>query len=93
LAVALYASAQSVCWGTAPWWGAAGLLLALPFAALAAWGERSGLGFALALLGFFMWAGWRWRVSQEALAKWRSERDRDLRDKLRDSRRQRNQDS
>jgi hypothetical protein len=86
-AVALCASADGVLRRVAPWWGAAGLALTLPFLVLGGWGEPSRLWLTLATVGVAGWARWRWRASRAALARWRSKRHLALEEELRARRR------
>src|SRR5262245_36057112 len=77
--VALGSSGQVLVGRAAPWWGAAGLGVSLPFLALVGWSEPSGLWPWLLLLAVSLGARWRWRAHLAALARWREERDQALR--------------
>jgi hypothetical protein len=78
--IGLYASLEGICRRAGTWWGAAGLLLNLPFAILFVWEKALGLlAAAVGVLAIALWARWRWRSSQAALAQWRGRRDEALR--------------
>jgi hypothetical protein len=79
---AVYGSARGLLCRSGAWWGAAGLALALPFAALLGWSEPSALLGCAAVLAVALWAQWRWRAHLAAVARWRAERNEVLRREL-----------
>ena len=82
LTVALYAGVCGACGRAAPWWGAAGLGLALLFLALLGWGEPTAPLWCLAILAVALWARRRWRAYQDDVARWRGERNQALQGEL-----------
>src|SRR5262249_28787356 len=85
--VGLYASSQGLWRRPAPRWAAAGLLLALPLAALVTWSQPAWLLGAAVLFVAAASGQRRWRAYHADLARWRREREQALLDELRALRR------
>ena len=84
---ALYASARGVWRRSAPWWGAAGLLLAGPLVPLFGRTDWSGLATGAAVLAASLAVRWRVRAHEARMARWRTQREQALQDELRALRR------
>ena len=85
--MALYASARGVWRRSAPWWGAAGLLLAGPLVPLFGRTDWSGLATGAGVLAVSLAVRWRVRAYEARMARWRARREQALQDELRALRR------